>query len=40
MDWNNAAYHTIPAYHLTEEIVNDFLTSLFGKYDFYTSVSP
>jgi hypothetical protein len=39
LDWNNAAWHTIPAYHLTEEIVNEFLKSIFGYWDFYTSVS-
>jgi hypothetical protein len=40
MNWKNAAWHTIPAYHLTEETVNEFLRSIFGYYDFYTSVSP
>lgn len=38
-DWKNAAWQTIPAYHLTEEIVNEFLQSIFGYYDFFTSVS-
>ncbi|KAE8444669.1 hypothetical protein EG329_014326 [Mollisiaceae sp. DMI_Dod_QoI] len=38
MDWTDAAYYTIPAYHLTEEIVNDFLKSIFDNYDFYTSL--
>lgn len=40
MDWRNAAWHTIPAYHLTVEVVNEFLTSIFGYYEFYTTVSP
>ena len=36
--WNNALWDYIPAYHLTEEIVNGFLQETFGYYDFYTEV--
>jgi hypothetical protein len=38
-DWSYPVWDTIPAYHLTIEIVNEYLTSLFGYYDFYTRVS-
>jgi hypothetical protein len=38
-DWQNATWDTIPAYRLTNEVVNEYLQELFGFYDFFTRVS-
>jgi hypothetical protein len=40
VDWSNAVWDSIPAYHLTKEIVDSFLQGIFGYVDFYTRVSP
>jgi hypothetical protein len=38
-DWSNPVWDSIPAYHLTKEIVDSFLQDIFGYFNFYTRVS-
>jgi len=37
-NWDNAVWDSVPAYHLTKEIVNAYLQDIFGYWDFSTEV--